>query len=314
MITRILTLLVLAACARTALADCTTTAGSADLGQIDSVTLYQARQSAEASSGFACTASTLSLITTNYISVTLSSSTNGSGTQPRLYNANAGAYVPYTAYTDSAYTRSLTIGGSYRWSITSLLGLLGLFNSSAGTLPLYLATNVGANVPAGVYVDNLNLSWDYTLCLAGVLLCLVEQKGTLPNTIPVTLVVANICMVVDAPDVDFGTAALPSAFNQVSGNLQVRCTLQAGYTVGLSSASSGSDWREMAGAGPNNAAYTLQYRIYRQDGTAWTPDNALTGTGSGLAQNLPYTAGINAGQNSVPAGRYSDTVTVTVSY
>ncbi len=314
MIIRIVVLLALVLCAGPAWAQCTTTSGAASFGQVDSITLNQTRQSTQASSGFTCTGSTLSLITTNYITVTLSSSTNASGVQPRLYNASAGAYVPYTVYRDASFANALPIGNSYQWSITSLLGLLGLFNSSAGTLPLYLATSTGTNVPAGVYTDTLNLTWNYSICWVGAIVCISREQGTTTNAIPVTLVVANICVVVDAPDVNFGTAALPSAFSSVSGNLQVRCTLQAAYSVDLSSSNSSAEWRGMRGADTGNSAYTLQYRISRQGGTAWTQDNDLSGTGSGVAQAIPYTAAVNPSQSTVPAGRYRDVVTVTVTY
>ena len=293
-------------------ADCSTTAGSADFGTVDSISLYQSSQSTTASAGFSCTGSALSLITTNYIKLTLTSSANAAGTQPRLLGQ--GNYIPYTVYLDSSYSNSLNIGGSYTWTITSLLGLLGLFNSSSDTIPLYLSTGTGSNVPAGTYTDTLTLTWDYSICWIGVIACLSTSSGTTSNQVPVTLIVSDICVVVDAPDVDFGSAALPSSFSAVSGQLQVRCTLQSAYAVNLSSNAETSEWRVMTGSGSNNSGYTLQYQIYQADGTTWNSATDLTNTGTGLAQSIAYTANVNASQDNRPSGTYADTITVTVSY
>lgn len=306
-----LTVLALAAggvCAQS----CSTTAGSADFGSVDSISVYQTSQSTTASAGFSCSGSALSLITTNYITVTLSASGYATGTQPRLFGN--GYYIPYNVYLDSAHAESLSVGGKHTWTITSLLGLLGLFNSSADTIPLYLATATGSNVAAGTYSDTLTLTWNYSICWVGVIACLVNSSGTATNQVPVTLVVSDICVVVDAPDVNFGSAALPSSFNTVSGTLQVRCTLQSAYVVDLSSDDESSDWRLMRGGDSGNNGYTLQYQLYRADSTAWSSDNDLSATGSGLAQSITYTGRINPDQDNRPAGSYSDTVTVTVSY
>lgn len=140
--------------------------------------------------------------------------------------------------------------------------------------------------------------------------CISESSGTATNVVDVTLVVSDICVVVDAPDVDFGSAALPASFSSVSGTLQVRCTLESAYTVDLSSDDETSDWRVMTSSG--NSDYTLQYQLYRSDSTAWSSDNDISDTGSGLAQSITYTAQINSDQDNVQAGSY--TVTVTVNY
>ena len=54
------------------------------------------------------------------------------------------------------------------WSRTTLLELLGLFNSSDGTMPLYFRTTPGANVPAGTYTDVLTITWVYRFCYVGL--------------------------------------------------------------------------------------------------------------------------------------------------
>ncbi|WP_162959700.1 spore coat protein U domain-containing protein, partial [Pseudomonas aeruginosa] len=50
------------------------------------------------------------------------------------------------------------------------------------------------------------------------------------------------------------------------------------------------------------------------DSTVWTTSNTQAGTGSGAAQNVPYRAIVNPAQGNVPAGTYSDTVRVILTY
>ncbi|MCD7098975.1 spore coat protein U domain-containing protein [Stenotrophomonas sp. MMGLT7] len=311
----LLLLALCALCPRAWSQACSASSGAADFGSIDSISLYNTAQTTTAGSGFTCDGGALVLIVANQFSANLLSSTYAQGGQPRMYSGDSGDYVGYRVYLDEAYANQLQIGGSYQWSITSILGLLGLFSGPSGDVPLYLRTDALQNVAAGSYVDSLALQWSYNVCTVGALgICLVSSSGTLNAAVAVNLVVSDICVVVDAPDVDFGSAMLPSSFPGVEGALQVRCTKAAAYSVGLTSTDGSGDWRQMQGTDANNAAYTLQYRISRSDGTAWSESNDLSDTGTGLAQSLGYTAMIDAEQGNRPAGSYSDTVTVTVSY
>ncbi|WP_277754476.1 spore coat protein U domain-containing protein, partial [Rosenbergiella collisarenosi] len=125
--------------------------------------------------GFTCSGSILTLFGTNTITLTFASSSHTSSTTPRLYSSSTGSYIPYTLCGDSACSTTYSIGSSKTWRSTSLIGLLGLFNSSDGTLPLYLKTPSGINVPAGTYTDLLTLSWNYKICsIGGAIGCLYE--------------------------------------------------------------------------------------------------------------------------------------------
>lgn len=64
----------------------------------------------------------------------------------------------------------------------------------------------------------------------------------------------------------------------------------------------------------NQATAWLQYQFYQPNGSAWTENNNLSVTGSGAAQPANYILKINPTQSNQPAGTYTDTVLVTVSY
>lgn len=295
-------------------ADCTASSETTSFGTLSSFTVAATAQTVESGSGFTCSGSLLSLLSTNTVSATIASSGNASGNTPRLYSASTGNAIPYTLCKDSSCSSSYNIGDSITWSSTTLLGLLGLFNSSDGSLPIYLKTSTGANVAAGTYTDTITLNWDYKICFVGVLGICAYTTGTATTTITLTLVVTNDCYIDSAPDVSFGTAALPSEFTAVSNAISVRCTLNAAYSVNLSGNNANSgNWRQML-AIVNGSNQYLQYQLYRSDGSAWTSSNDYSVVGTGLAQSLTYSAAVNAGQNNQPAGSYSDIVTVTVTY
>ena len=234
-------------CCSSSFASCSASSSSTSFGSLSSFTLASSAQLVESGTGFTCTGSLLSVLSTNTVTATFASSTHTSGTTPRLYSSSAGSYIPYKLCGDSACSTTYSIGGSKTWSSTSLIGLLGLFNSSDGTLPLYLKTSSGVNVPAGTYTDTLTLSWSYKICFVGVLGICRYTSGTATSTIAVTLIVTNDCAIDTAPDVNFGSAALPVDFSDVSSSLGVRCTSNASYKVSLASSNATSgNWRQMS--------------------------------------------------------------------
>lgn len=307
-------LLLLCSWSSSVLADCTASSSSTSFGSISSFSVASTSQVVTSGTGFSCSGSLLSLLSTNTVTATVTSSANASGTTPRMYNSTSGSYVPYTICGDSACSTTYSVGGSKTWSSTTLLGLLGLFNASDGSLPLYMKTTSGVNVPAGTYTDTLTLNWNYSICFVGLLGLCVYTTGTGTSTITLTLIVTNDCAIDSAPDVAFGSAALPSSFSSVSSLLGIRCTLNAAYSVNLTSSNATSgDWRQMS-ATTTSGTSLLQYQLYQSDGTAWTASQNLSKTGSGATQSINYTAKINPDQTNQPAGSYSDTVTVTISY
>ena len=105
-----------------------------------------------------------------------------------------------------------------------------------------------------------------------------------------------------------------------TGGLSVTCTSGAGWTATADAGSgTGADLatRKMA-----NGANLLNYVLYTDsarttvwgDGTTVGAEGTFTGTGTGSAQASTIYGTIPASQTSLPAGAYTDTVTVTVTY
>ncbi|HDU4605139.1 TPA: spore coat U domain-containing protein [Klebsiella aerogenes] len=294
-------------------ADCKIKPSSPNFGSVRSFDVAATPQGVSAGAGFSCT-NILSLFSTSTITATLKDSANKSGKIPRLYNSANNAWLPYRVCKDAGCNPSYQIDGAIPWTINALVDLLGLFNTSDGTIPLYFQTIAGSNIPAGTYNDTLTIEWKYHYCLIGALGICVPDDGTLTSQVLITMNVTNYCYIDDAPDVAFSTAALVAAFSEVSGQLTIRCTQNAAYSINLSSINAlNGSWRQMSQT-INSTNYYLQYQLYKTDGSAWTPTADVSLVGNGNAQQTNFKARVNASQSNQPAGVYSDTVLVTVSY
>lgn len=156
-----------------------------------------------------------------------------------------------------------------------------------------------------------------TLVLSAVLPASAAKAVTTTTTFAVTATVLKACSV-GANPLNFGnydpTAAVAL---DSSTTLSVLCTVGSSFTVGLNAGvASGATvtTRKMA-----NGANTLNYALYQEaarannwGNTAGTDTPPAT-TAPVLPTTLTVYGRIPAGQN-IPAGGYTDTVTVTVNY
>lgn len=299
-------------------ADCSAPSSSTTLGPYASSVVGPtesggAPQIVTSGSGFQCSGSLLSIAGTNTITATIAGDANPSGTSMRMRRGASSDYIPYSLCMDSGCGTLYNIGSSYTWSQTTFLGILGLFNSADGTMPIYIRTSVGNNVAAGTYTDVVTINWDYNLCAIGLFGLCFQDTGSITSTLSITMNITNDCQITSAPNISFGAAALPADFPEVTNSLGVRCTNLGAYTVKLTSTHpDDADWRRMT-ATAGDTSYYLQYQLYRTGNVAWTENDDYSATGTGLAQTIPYTARVNASQANKPEGSYTDTVTVTVT-
>ncbi len=222
--------------------------------------------------------------------------------------------VPYelTPVGGGTFTQGLLIIDLNSSNVVSLL------SNNQAIINLKITTLTGANVPAGTYTDNITVNWTYANICEGIAVanaCVGNLRtGSVDRTITVTLVVTNDCTIT-APDVQFGTAPLPGAFNTVAQNITLLCTKGMAYTVGLDPGIYGSGARRQMASGANR----LQYNIFRQDQSVWGHLGSARVANLGLADGLtphviPYTATIYADQPAVPQGSYTDSVKVDVQF
>lgn len=156
---------------------------------------------------------------------------------------------------------------------------------------------------------------------AGVLLALAgaAHAATRTATITVTAQVVDNC-VISAENLALGVF---DGTNDLAADadITVSCTDGTGYTLDLSTGSSGTyAARELAGP----VGSTLFYNLFTSGtyGTVWGDTTGgsghVTGTGAGMAASIVHTVfgQLLATDNTGPveAGAYTDTITATITY
>ena len=289
-------------------------ASPASYGPISSTLVRTAAQSTSSSNaGLTCTAGGISLLGEAYFKATITSSNSG-------MVGPTGDVIAYTIYASNSIAKPITRGQAFDFSSNGLLG-----TTAPSMIPLYFTTAAN-NVAAGVYTETLNVRWDWSYCTGlGVLgICLGYDTGSNKiSTLTVSMTVANDCTI-SAPSISFGSAPVVSAFSTVSQTVSVNCTKGSAYTVGLGDGThpvSVGGRRQMMSGGNY-----LAYDIFQSAGTTrWGSVGAArrasttaevnpgTGLGSG-SQIFNYNARIYTDQATPPAGNYSDSVVLEVSF
>ncbi|HEY0113982.1 MAG TPA: spore coat U domain-containing protein [Allosphingosinicella sp.] len=144
------------------------------------------------------------------------------------------------------------------------------------------------------------------------------HAGNASSSLSVNATVTANCTV-STSAVAFGSVNTLDGGNvDATGGITVTCTNGTGWSASAGAgAGSGASMatRKMV-SGSNLLSYTLFTDASRTavwgDGTGSTSQITSTGTGSG--QSLTIYGRVFAGQASVPAGSYADTVSVTVTY
>lgn len=160
-----------------------------------------------------------------------------------------------------------------------------------------------------------------SLLAAGALAMGIQSASaaTATDTFTVTATVGQTCTV-SANDLSFGayiqTAGLPT---DAVSTIDVNCTLATAYNMGLN-AGTGTGATVTNRIMRNAASNALNYSLYQDAArtTVWgntVGTNTASGTGTGL--NVPIIMYGRAFANqsaTAPAGSYTDTITVTVTY
>lgn len=229
--------------------------------------------------------------------VDLSGGNSGSCTTPRQMRQGS-APLNYQLYTNSARTSVWCTGGA------ALSVPISFGGGSPRTFSVSFYGRVIANqtpLASGAYSDSLTIT--------------VRKGGTIygSNTLSVSGSVSATCSVTNAT-LPFGSY-LASTARTASGAIALTCSTGATYSISLAAgANANAGSRRMA-----NGGSFLAYELFSNSGLTLLWGNGTTfgqpvaGTGTGAAQNVSVHGRIAAGQ-FVPAGNYSDTVVVTVSY
>ena len=134
--------------------------------------------------------------------------------------------------------------------------------------------------------------------------------ATATTTMSVSLIIQSGCAV-SATALDFGTAAVLAVPIYQTSNVNVTCTDETAYNIGLDNGANAlSGQRRMIGP----ASETVSYNLYRDSGhtLAWgntIGTNTVTAAGTGNAQLFIVYGEVLGPQASPDAGGYADTST-----
>ncbi|MBT5000514.1 MAG: spore coat U domain-containing protein [Tateyamaria sp.] len=125
---------------------------------------------------------------------------------------------------------------------------------------------------------------------------------------------ARAC-IINITSVNFGSYDLfSSAALKSTGNIYMNCPIGVEYTIGLSAGSGTFEQREMS-----SGTHTLNYNLYTAANREFVwYDNTTSGatvSGSGTGSSVNHVAyGRIPPHQNVPAGSYSDTITVVITF
>lgn len=153
-----------------------------------------------------------------------------------------------------------------------------------------------------------------------------HAAGSTTTTFSVTATVVDSCKINSAGNLAFGNYD-PTSATATTGtsSISVNCTKNDAYTIALNyGVNGGSASNRILSDGATPTADLLDYNLYTDslhsnvwNSTCTAGNNCGSGTGAGPgagnAQTYTVYGQIAAGQN-VPAGSYSDTITVTVNF
>jgi spore coat protein U-like protein len=163
----------------------------------------------------------------------------------------------------------------------------------------------------------LSLAAVICTALAIALVASPAQAQTATNTLTVEADVVGVCNI-NAATLDFDTYDATAGDLNDSGTITVNCTQGSAFWIGLDlGANPAGATRQMA-----NGTSRLQYQLYRDAARTQLWDNtdgglgtvAATQIGAGLGAQPISIYGTIPGNQLVPVGYYSDSVTMTVNF
>ena len=141
---------------------------------------------------------------------------------------------------------------------------------------------------------------------SGVFIAGQTTASTADATFKVKIEIVSTCSI-STTDIDFGKVD-SGAGGDKKGTLNVTCTSQTPYKVGLSGSGKMTNTDDLTSS--------IDYKLFQEssDDTEWdNKSNLYSATGSGDVQTIPVVAKL-FGSTNVRAGNYADTVTATVTY
>jgi spore coat protein U-like protein len=184
--------------------------------------------------------------------------------------------------------------------------------SATKTVHLYGTVPSGqSSVPVGEYQASFGSSEAVFTYAEGDLNCSAPSGADAYASFAVHASIAANCLL-ETADLDFGTAGIIGSNIDAATDLGITCTPGTGYDITIDGGGSGdADHRELR-SGSDTVSYGLYSDEARHDPWGTSPASTVSGSGNGSQQRLDVYGRIPPQQ--AVAGRYTDTVVVTILY
>lgn len=320
---------------------CSTQAGvQAALGKYGSLDAGQTRIETSSPGGLSCERAGAVVHDTDWIRLVLDSNDGGV-----LRNTATGDVLPLRVYAGKDRSLPLTVGNPVELKRLSWMGASG-----RADIPLYLSTqpSLGTSIAAGTYTAKLFVRWFWQICPGQLSASGCMASRGWDRSLGLTghcasdrvcygvqswgageLAVVELSLTVDTqcelntPDLSFGGAPLASEFAQARGQLRVRCTKGASYSVGMDA----GRYPDGAVRRMSNGSDFLAYQLYKSNATVdrWgdlgserrQSNEAELNAGmldGRTPQVFQYRGVILADRPTPPGGAYVDHVVVDVQF
>ena len=314
-------------------ADCSVnSSGNVSIGKVPSITLTEnGVQSSQFSAGLSCSGFSLALANMTYLKYRVDQ-------MPINYINSATGERLVVNYLD---TNSNPINAGQERDLSTFT-IINLFTGPNGELLFYAKINPGQAVSPGIYRAEtpFKVKWYYSvpaIAVAGIGFYFSSpgfNRGIFgigfdwgsgsDSSLNLSIEVLPDCRIA-TNDVNFGTAAFASEFQPVKTSMGIRCSVKTPYKVSLNDGlyPQNGNQRAMKSEVGNNY---LSYEIYKNSTTErWGRNNelwssAVATTNAGIydaktQQGYAFTTKIlETNSPNLPAGKYSDTVTVQVEF
>ncbi|MGK9237262.1 spore coat U domain-containing protein [Inquilinus limosus] len=295
--------------------DCTAQASSLDFGVVDTLSTSSADSTSQVT--VRCTGRPRSTV---YVCLHIGDGSGGSDSSltPRYLRSGANT-LSFDLFTDPGRTNIWGSGVFPTPSRGPLQGTVVLSGGGSGSQTFTMYGRVFGGQPTttlGTYSSNFSgshtlLNYSYTQRCGGI-------KLQPAFGFQVTAQVNAKCLVGGANILDFGSRGLLNGNADSSTTIDMRCTPGTPYTIALG-----------AGTGPGatitnrrmrRGAETIAYQLYTNSArtNVWgdgSTGSVVGGTGTGNPPSPPHTVyGRVPPQSTPPAGTYTDTVVITVTY
>jgi spore coat protein U-like protein len=229
------------------------------------------------------------------------------------YDTNPASLLNYNLYYDVARTRKIPNSNAKNTAQCQSVQVGANTGSPSTLVKMYGQVITGQNVPAGSYKTNnmsikLYYAYRYGLEAPSDLEALANQKDIPTNYMVVNSNYENSCLILSASDIDFGSVELLNNTLYRLGTIQLACPTGTNMKVSLDNGINplGSQRRMK-----NSLGSYIQYSLYQNPShsNAWQANTLYSITN----QTIPVYAMVPS-QSISRIGKYSDTITVTLTY